>query len=541
MQSTGSSPQLTRTGQVSFLRDRLLLWSQSAQRWYDLHARAVFWLVLALFAIWAWAASQGKPIWYDEFATLVSATAPTIKDLMAALAKPVDANPPVCSLLVRLSIAALGYSSLAVRLPSFLGMSLFMLCLFRFVSRRLSPSYGVLAALLLLSTTAAEYAWEARPYALLLGVVGVAMVAYQRRLEQGSRASLLVFCLSLFLVPFTHYYGVLTIGAFAAAELARTLERRRFDWPLAAGLVIAPCAALFLLRNLIRAQSAPLSHFHSQGSLTAFFHGYELYKIPAWELCLAVAALAFGAWLAGGSQEGEDAGAGFSLPELILALTLLALPFIGAFVAKVSHAYVSRYFIAAAGGFAVLTCYAAASFRRRAAPVALLLSAVATAGLLVQIFGAMRHRHDPQPLADLQPALSGTQLPVVFQDAHDYVLARELNPEIAGKFYYVAEPGLAVKLTGTNSDDNIMRAIAAVRPEQILGLDGMARQGPEWIVVPSSEGWLVSCLSRMNADLHLVNLHAPGSHSSLSGYRVRVPLPGEKPVEWCEAGSASVP
>ena len=534
MQTTESDAGSTPAGQVEQIRRRLGDGCQAAQAWYEGHASAVFAMVWLLFVVWALLASSGKPIWYDEWDTMLSASSPTVHDVIAALVKPIDATPPLHPILVHFSLAVFGSSPLAARLPSIIGFSLLMVCIYSFVSRRLTPAFGVLAVLLLLSTTATEYAWEARAYGVLLGWLGLAMVAYQRRVQGGGAAAVAVLWAIMFLIPTTHYYGVLVVAAFFAAELARTIDRRRIDWPVILGIVVAPLAAVILILGVIRAQSAPLKHFHSQGSLTAFFHGYELYKVPSWEFCLALAAMAVAGWLARGRGEGEaESQPKFTVAELTLAFALLSLPFVGSFAAKITKAYVSRYFIPTVAGFAVVGAFGAASVRRRSAPVALLLSAVTLLGVVVQVYGAYHHRTDPQPMGHLAAALRTTQLPVILDDAHDWVLARELNPESANRFFYLAEPQFAIKLRGTDTDDTVLRAINDLhRDPQIQTLDAMSRISSEWFVVPGSIGWVMSCLTRMQLDMHLMNLAAPGSDGAVTGYRVR--LPGQ-PVTWCEA------
>ena len=530
-----------RTRQL--LRNRLLFWTESAEDYYDRHALGVFCLLMGVFTVWAWLISQAKPLWFDELLGLSAATAPRLQGVWWALSRPVDINPPMYHVLARLSISFLGYSALAARLPAFLGMLLFLLCLFAFVSRRLSPSYGVLGTLLVLCTNISWYASDARPYGVILGLTGLAMVSYQRRIQRGDLTSLIVFFLVCCCLPLTHYYGTLVIGPFLAAEVARTIEQKRIDWLQIIGTLLAPAVTLFLLRDLIRSQKPILAHYHSQGSLTSFLTGADLISIPAWAICIGIAALALGNWLGAAARDKRRTviDPEFSGPELVLAVSLLSLPFLGAIITTFTHAYFSRYFMAASAGYVVLICYLAASFHRRCVGVALLLSMVAVTVIATDLMRAVKHRHDPQPLANLQPVLGKLDLPVVFQDAKDYVVARELNPDISDRFYYAAEPELALKVTGTDSDDKLMRGLAAVQPQQVSRLDDMARKSEYWIVVPASFGWLVPCLTEMGADMQPVSWERSHGQIAFSGFRVRFPSRGPGAMSWCEAAPSSAP
>jgi hypothetical protein len=451
-------------------------------------------------------------------------------------------------ILARWSIQVFGYSAMAARLPAFLGMLVFLICLFTFVSRRLRPSYGVVAVLLVLCSPVAVYTWEARPYAVLLGFTGTALVSYQRRMERKAVFPLIACLLSFACLPLTHYYGVLIVGAFAIAEIMRTIGRKQADWQLLTGMLLAPCLTLFLLRNLIRPQAAALAHYHSQGSVTAFISGYDLFEIRAYLICIGIIAIAFLRWLQTPVQDDlrEASGPGFSGPELSLAGALLALPFLGAFVsAFITHAYVPRYFIATCAGFAILICYLLELFQRRCAGVALVLTVVATVFLSYHVFQEwrimheLRLGHDRPPMVRLLTILGKLDRPILFEDAKDYLTAQELYPSMGGRLYYAAEPELALKMTGLNTDDISMRSLAKLQPVQVVKLDDLARISEVWAVVPGPYGWLTRCLAGMGADAHLVSsvVGSPEAAgvSGISAFTTKVPRPETMAAPWCEA------
>ena len=524
----------------------LLRWLDFAQEYYDRKGALVLGIVAGLLAVWGFFASRASPLWLDELLGLVAARTPTASDLLSALRSGVDFNPPLYHFLEHLSIGMLGYSPAAARLPAFLGMLIFFLCLFRFVSRRLSPSYGVLAVLIVLDTPVRQYAWEARPYGLVLGLTGLAMVAYQLRIERNSGwLALALYSIATGGLVASHYYAFLIIGAFLCAELVRTLSRKKIDWLLLAGSVFPPTLVLFLLRDTIRGQLSSLGQYHSPGSITSFIYGYELYTIKTWIWCVAAIAVVLvtqlKAALPDSEEEDVSATSTFSGPELMLASVLLLLPLIGNAAAIALHAYVARYFIAAAAGYGILAAYVAAYLSKRCTPVPLLLSLIIGASLAAQFVPALRSK-STSALTGLKQ-LQNSQIPIVFEGEGDFLQAIELRPDMQKQFYFVSEPKLALKLIGTDTEDRIMKAVAARRSVQVVTLDSLPRSTDGILVVPSPVGWLVKCLAGMNADMQLIPFSGLSNRQLPipSILRVRLPQRDADSEPWCTSGHAVSP
>lgn len=525
------------TGSFS-LRRTLVFSIRSAEALLDRHAKIALFLLACLLSIWTLAESSSKPLVYDEQVALAAANAPHLGDIIAALAIPIEFNPPLFYVLARLSIKLLGYSAMAARLPSFLSMLVFLLCLFAFISRHRKASYGVLGVFLVLCTPVSQYAWDARPYALLLGFTGIALVSYQSRTHHKGVLALLAVILSFACLPVTHYYGVLIVGSFVLSEIISSVSRKQIDWALLIGMLFAPLVALFPFRHLIASQMAGLKHFHSQGTLGSFIGGYDLFRIPAYVFYLSILAIAIFVILQTSVKDEtfeEDSLPEFSESELTLAVFLLLLPLLGAVVSRfITHAYIPRYFVAACAGYAILICYLL-SLIRRSAGLALLLSVVTAASVFFQMFEAVKYRHQSPPMAGLVAMAGKTHHPVVFEDAKDYVVARELNPAMGEQFYYVAEPDIAIKLIGSDTDDRTMRGLATLQPVQVRRLNDLAQISDEWVVVPGSYGWLTRCLERMGAARQLVNAKDPSTASGLPAFTTQFPHSGSMSAPWCEA------
>src|SRR5262249_49561307 len=148
-----------------------------------------------------------------------------------------------------------GENPLAYRLPALVGFFVLSLCLFRFTSRRCGRPYACLAVLFAFATSAHSiYAYEARPYGLLLGFTGLALVCWQSA-GVGSRLARFGLALSLAAAVSTHYYAVLIFVPLGLAELVRALRRQRLDVPMAVALLagLAPLLAYFPIVQKARA------------------------------------------------------------------------------------------------------------------------------------------------------------------------------------------------------------------------------------------------------------------------------------------------
>jgi hypothetical protein len=197
------------------------------------------------------------PFWFDEISTIRIAAMPTWGEAFRGT-QTLDLNPPLEVLLVRASSLALGPHELAGHLPSILGFTLAVVCLFVLLERRVSPWFGAFGSLLLIQNSEAFYfATEARPYALLLGTLGLALLGYDVVLRGGGRGGghsgwprvLLFAGISGMLL--THVFALFVVLAFLMAEALRTLRLRRAD-PATWLALLLPLGLCVLYRPLLQ-------------------------------------------------------------------------------------------------------------------------------------------------------------------------------------------------------------------------------------------------------------------------------------------------
>ncbi len=191
-------------------------------------------------------------LWNDELYTYYVARLPSMTDVWGALMAGGEQLPPFFYVITRASTALLGFNNFGLRLPEIFGFWVMCLCLFVFVARRASNVYGLLAAIFPLLTNAYYYAYEARPYGLILGFGALALLCWQSAtINYWRRLSIVCLTLSLAAALSTHYYGIFVIPALAFGETVRTVIRRRLDAPVWAAFCLA-VAPLVLHLPLIR-------------------------------------------------------------------------------------------------------------------------------------------------------------------------------------------------------------------------------------------------------------------------------------------------
>ena len=175
-------------------------------------------LIILLLYVAVTLGAVSRHLWFDELFTYWIAQAPSVSELLKQVR--IDLHPPLEYLLVRGSLAVFGDSEFATRFPSIVAFLIGSLCLYRFVCKRLTWAYGMLAMLVFWSTPFLSYATEARPYALIVAFFGIAMLAWQRAIAPARRkSSVVVLALAVLGMMLSHFFSLFYIWHFCVAEL----------------------------------------------------------------------------------------------------------------------------------------------------------------------------------------------------------------------------------------------------------------------------------------------------------------------------------
>ena len=408
--------------------------------------------------------ASAKYFWYDELCTVYISRLPDLASAQQAILHGVDFNPLPFHVLTRLVNGIFGEGLVSARLPAMVGVWLLCVSLFAIASRRWGWPAGVVAMLFPILSRARFYAYEARPHGIVLGLAGLAALAWQRLRDPRTRPLwLIVFAISLWGSCLLHCYAITLLVPFAFAESYRVWRTRKLDWIVPGIMAVEVMLAIPFYLPLLRAYShivavnlPPVTI----GSLQEFYVSMLSPAILALLACLVALALARMIREVRGSQVLNGAPAADT--EIALALAFLSLPVAGYALAVVTRAqFMARYFASAILGVSLLAAYAGAA--RRAARWLPYSLAVVLAFLALFNFGRVLRLHqvgkgemlvepssdlvlatDPgQPLADYQLLLSAPDdsRPILVMQALEFAyLANYAPARIKSRLYY-SSPG----------------------------------------------------------------------------------------------------
>ena len=294
-----------------------------------------------------------KPLWFDEILTVIMCRLPSVSKLWQALGNAADTNPPLFYLVAGSAHRLVSDDHVAYRLPSILGLLVTVFCTYLFLARRLDCLSALVGATFPLCTQLAYYAVEARPYALMVGLVSVAILAWQRIDE--SRLYPLLLGLALALALSLHYYAILVWPPFVLAEATVWLHRRRFRIATWIALVLSTAPLFVFAPLLLHLRQYYGRNFWSRASFGQIFSApTELYNfLDYWVWCLTIGAIVvLVLWSIGSpvrshfSEPREEGERGLPIEECALIAALLMLPVFAVLAASVTGAGVTfRYML----------------------------------------------------------------------------------------------------------------------------------------------------------------------------------------------------
>jgi len=422
-----------------------------------------------VYFVFALALAREKPLWNDELFTFYISRRPTLSTVWSALLTGAEQLPPFFFVLTRAATGLLGSSPLSFRVPEVLGFWLMSLCLFCFVRVRSSSSCGLIAMTFPLVTAAFEYAYEARPYALVLGFCALALCCWQTAARDRFRSlSIPGLGFSIAAAISCHYYAVLGIGAILLGECVRTIGRKKLDVSVVLACIFG-FVPLLLFAPLIHAARSYSQTFWAKPQWTSALGFYNSLLAPAPLALLAVLlvlAICLRISFAETDRDASSGLRGLPLHEIAAAGTFLFLPAVGVILAKfVTGAFTFRYALPAVIGLSVMISWSCFKLARGRSYVAIavtftLLCAFVLNGLIAHS-GARSNREDHVSSYRFLSAHS-RGLPVVVTGPH---LFFELSYQAAnqhGQFrpIYLADVPKALQYTAT---DDVERGLLALK------------------------------------------------------------------------------
>jgi hypothetical protein len=486
-------------------------------------------LFSAAFGVMTVVRATAKPFWHDEIVTLVAAGLPSVGALWTALGDGLDLAPPLNTLATRAVHATLGAGPVLSRLPAMLGFWAACLLVFAMVRRRTNALLASAALVLPCYTAAYRFAYEARGYGLMTACFALALYAWSEAAAgRTRRRNLSLLAVALAAGLWAHYYAILAFAPVAAGEAVRWARDRRPDWPMWAAIA-AGGAALLPLVPLIRVGAAHAATFWSRGESTGAIATYRFLLSPLsdwWFVIgagLVVAAAAAARFTEAGETSPRD---GLPVHELAAGLTALAVPVLGvALGGALSGGLVPRYVLPAAVAFAIAIPYLVWRFAPRNGWADAVLCGVLVAAMAHTVVDSLRPGRFVfrSPLADrgvLGEALAGPD-PVVVTGGLVFLQFWYYAPSaMRQQLTYVADPDAALRLTGSNTIDRGLMAIARWAPVRVEPYDAFVASHPSFLVYAHGSGWILERLAEAGADV------GPGQGGDSSAQLMRVSVGG---------------
>lgn len=491
-------------------------------------------LLLLLYAACTLPQAYARLLWHDELFTYNLATEPTVARMLRDV-RLVDLNPPLLYLLDFCALRLPGahttdaWASLAARLPSLLGGLVASWGLFSLLRRRIGVVYTLLGVTCFWATTFLDYTWQDRPYALLLAMMVLLLLAWERAIEPERRGGWAgaVFALGMLLVG-THFMGVFILPAFIAAELARAWQRRRLDFALLAAFVL-PCIAVLLYR----------STFHEYGTILfpQVFQPRAGMIVPEYLVlagncsipllvCLVLLVLEKVRRRPSASRR-----VAATTPEVVLLFGILLEPLIAlAAIARSHGGFYPRYGLPGCCSIAILTAALLWQFLRQSKAAALLVAAALS---VVPLWNATAAVRVAAARADAARASAGADyrsvepdLPLVAASALTYVEMNHREPAaVLHRLYYLEDTSAEIQYAhSTLFDREDLAARTFHFQSKVETLQKFEAEHPRFLVLGTldyPEDWLLRKLEADGDDVRLVG-HDATTYKDQDLYEVTI-------------------
>ena len=501
-------------------------------------------LSLLYFAIALLLASK-KIFWNDELFTFYISRRPSFSDVWAALLTGAEQLPPLSYVITRACTAVFGSGYVAFRLPEMAGFWVMAVCLYRFVSQRTTKAYGLIAMAFPLATESLSYSVEARPYGLVLGFSGAALVFWQAASEGKYRPlSLVGLGLSLAGAISCHYYGVLVFLPFALGEAVRFAVRRKLDFGVASA-VAAGVLPLAIYLPLIRAASAFSGTFWAKPQWSSIIAFYQYLLIPALLLLFSIPmVLAISEWFRTRKEAAPDAScSALPLWEVAAAAGFALIPMVAVILAKtITGAFTDRYALPAVLGIAILLSWSISVLGRNRAGVALVIAGIATGVFVLTAARAYRYNlglaaNARAEISELEKITRTGTAPVVVASPHRFLEYSHLAG-VRGltSAVYLADRDLALRHTGTDDVELgllYLKAWAPLRVERFRDFVGKRKeftllddgQPFAWALQElTREGWQFALVGNVGS-VRLYKASPPQLHGTSDSAGRTLPLP----------------
>ncbi|MCI0602244.1 glycosyltransferase family 39 protein [bacterium] len=438
-----------------------------------------------------------KVFWNDEMYTLYFSRLRIWPDLWWALSTGGDQLPPLSILLTKVSSWMFSENHISIRLPETAGFLVMSLCLYRIVSQRITPAYGLVAMVFPWITPAFSYSYEARPYALVLGFSTLSFLCWLSITEDRNRKrNLFVLFLSLLGAWMSHYYGMLVLFPLVVGELVRTRSMGRLDFPvwIAFFLSLTP---LILFLPLLRGSLHYATNFWSKANWSDMFLSYQSLLDSAAVPLIFASILTVLFFRTGQNKPSSPTIRNFRPYELAALTAFVLLPVVAVTGAKITTGiFVDRYALSSIIGFSILVALSFWYFLKTTKVAIVVLLCFLTGFIIDTYFSFSRWTDDYNAMNQTTEFLkvnAGSDLPVVCSYSHIFFRIQHYGPQdLSSRVFYLADPVASLRYV---NHDTIDRGLLDLKPwwplQNVRSYDLFIRSYPRFFLLhfSSDEDW----------------------------------------------------
>jgi hypothetical protein len=471
---------------------------------------------VALYLLGTGASALHKALWFDELATAYLTRLSSVAELRAALANGADANPIPFYLVTRLGTLLFGEGPLVLRLPEMLGVLMMCLCVYKFVARRCPLPYAWLALLFPFLSTIWHYAYEARPYGLMMGFCGLALLCWQWATDGRRRLGLIGLAGSLAAGVSCHFATVFVLVGLGLGELIRSVKLRRLDkpvWLAMGGVVPALAAFLPLTLESMKHLGRVARWAMDRNALSSVYWTYDFLS-QGTGVALLIGLVLLGVWLYGArrNEGGGDSGCAAALPahEVAAAVGLAVTPLVVvALTALLKWPYTERYAVSSVVGFALLAAFVAYGGLGRRARMAVVLALILSISFAVQQLRGIgllfREPENAAVIQALQSVARAHSAPIVVEDEFLYFqLAYQAPAGLQSRVICLHDSVAALRYVGSDPAQALLN-LGSHAPLNMQPYNEFLRSQSRFLVWRSNKRtWLIPKLLEDGKRLRLV-------------------------------------
>jgi hypothetical protein len=502
------------TGKLYRLFDR-------AADFLERHSRLAAFALLAFVFLCALAQASGKPFWYDELCTYLSAALPGWSGVWNFYATGVDIPSPLPSLIAHAMLHFSSNPELVARLPFMLAFCVMCLCMFVFMRRRYPAGYALTVLLAPVSLPFFFfYSSELRAYALVLASAGLAMVCWQRGVQPSSHRavtnwSLFGLWFALAFAICAHPFAIFLLVPFALAQLAADLQRKKPEFRVWIALLLSPLGVLPILHGEMLASRSYRGTFFSRPGwhMVRETSGLLLSPIAVCGAMLLFSILVLVMSRKNTPPGGSSPQSGLTWPETVFAISLALMPAYMMLACIPLGVYRAPYVLSALIGIVLCIVAALAELSNRQASLgaALLVALLLAISVRVGSFRWHALAHPTRVHANFireydrqawVKTVAASSLPVTIADPELYVQARYYWPAaLQQRLWYPTSVAMFPRYPGSVTAQLTIMHTGKYFDLHTMDWAAFSARHPHFLLVTGSpqDAWLDSYLTHLSS------------------------------------------